>query len=632
MLEKGVHPSRRERRASARKRSKEIAKGAASGAALTLGVALAAAPPAQAAVFNVTNLNDNGAGSLRQAIEDANAAAGADTITFQAGLTGTITLTTGQLSITDSVDVQGPGAAAITVSANKASRVFYLYNGSALLDVTISGLTVTGGSAALGGGIADFGENLVLDGVTITGNEASSDGGGLWADDVTAGTFSLTIRDSEISGNTAGNGGGGIYVDDPGPVLLQNTVVSGNNAAQSGGGIAFNAPYSDTTIENSTISGNTAGVWGGGIYFYDTNGGFHSIRGTTVAGNTAGQGGGLFFYNLGDPMVIENSTISGNQAIGGDETDGLGGGVYLYSLYGGSLAIRHSTIAGNSAADGGGGLFTLSGPFDVEHTIVADNTAPADPDLATSGDGSFNLAFSLVETAGAANFNDNGGNIFGQDPQLGPLQNNGGPTATHLPAATSPAVDAGDATFAPPPPADQRGLPRLAGSRIDIGAVERQVNAGTVQLLVSAASVNESAGTITITVTRTGGSEGAVSVSYLTVNGTAVTPGDYLAAMGTLNWADGDTAPKTFQVTIVNDGTQEPSESFFVTIFNSQGGATLGSPVTEEVTILDDDAGGIDPTEIPTLGDYGKILLAALFGLGGVRLLRKKKQAEEPIL
>ncbi|HKV09298.1 MAG TPA: IPTL-CTERM sorting domain-containing protein [Thermoanaerobaculia bacterium] len=624
MQESGFRPSRRERRAAARKRSREIAKGAASGAALTLGVALAAGQPAQAAVFNVTNLNDNGAGSLRQAIEDANGAAGADTITFQTGLTGTITLTTGQLEITDSVDVQGPGAAALTVSGNKSSRVFYLYNGSAALDVTISGLTITGGTAGVGGGIADFGENLVLDGVTVTGNAASADGGGLWADGQAGNTLTLTIRNSEISGNTADLDGAGVYVGTPGgPVLIQNTVISGNDALGDGGGIFFYAPYTDTTIENSTISGNTA-FTGGGIFLYDTDGGLHTIRGTTISGNTAEVGGGLFVYQLDDPLIIENSTISGNQATGG-EGPGRGGGVYLYSLYGGSLSIRHSTVAGNSATDAGGGLFTLAGPFMVEHTIVGDNTANADPDLATADNGSFDVSFSLIETPGTAVFNDNGGNVLNQDPQLGPLQNNGGPTETHLPAATSPAVNAGDASFSPPPPTDQRGFARLSGGRIDIGAVERQVNAGTVQFLVSSASVNESAGTITITVTRTGGSEGAVSVSYLTINGTAVTPGDYAAVAGTLNWADGDAAPKTFQVTIVNDGVQEPTESFSVTIFNPQGGAALGSPTTEVVTILDDDTVAIDPAEIPTLGDFGKILLAALFGLGGVRLLRRKE-------
>jgi hypothetical protein len=622
MQENGVRPSRRERRALERKRRKGVAQGV-----LTLGVALAAGQTAQAAVFNVSNLNDNGAGSLRQAILDANAAAGADTITFQAGLAGTITLTTGALGIRDSLDLQGPGDAALTVSANDASGVFYLYNASEILDVTISGLTITGGSTDVGGGIADYGENLVLDGVTITENRASFLGGGLWADGKEGNTLTLTIRNSEISGNLAVDGGG-IYIGRPGgPVLIQNTRISGNETGSgSGGGIFFYAPQTDTTIESSTISGNTVGGLGGGIFFEDTDGGVHTIRGTTISGNSAGQGGGLFLYSLDDPMIIENSTISGNQALGGGETDGQGGGIYLYSLYGeGSLTVRHSTVAGNSATGTGGGLFTQTGPVNVEHTIVGDNTAPANPDLATAVDGVFDVSFSLIENPGTATFNDNGGNVLNQDPQLGPLQNNGGTTETHLPADTSPAVNAGDATFSPPPPTDQRGLARVSGGRIDIGAVEVQDQAGTIQLLLSAASVNESAGTITITATRTGGSDGAVSVSFVTVDGTAMAPGDFAAAAGTFNWADGDAAPKTTQVTIVNDALDEPDETFNVTISNPQGGAVLGSPAAEVVTILDDDVAALDPTEIPTLGDYGKLLFAALFGLGGLRLLRRKE-------
>lgn len=615
MQENGTHRSRRQRRAERRKR-KGMAT-AASGAALTLGVALAAGPPAQAATFNVSNLDDAGPGSLRQAIENANAAAGADAVVFQAGLSGTIALSSGQLEITDSVDIQGPGAAALSISAGNASRVFYLYNASALLDVTISGLTVTGGSAGVGAGIADFGENLVLEGVTITGNAAAGDGGGLWAN---GSAMSLTLRDSNVTGNTAGSDGGGIYIEDlGGPLLIQNTVISGNDAGGEGGGIYLYGPDGDTTIEGSTISGNTAGGLGGGIYLYDTDGGTHTLRGTTVSGNSATRGGGLFLYGPDHPVVIENSTISGNQA-----TAGNGGGVYLYSLYG-SFTIRHSTVAGNSATGTGGGLFTRTGPLAVEHTIVGNNTAAANPDLGTAADGSFALAFSLVETPGTANLGDNGGNVFNQDPQLGPLQDNGGPARTHLPAATSPAVNAGNPAFAPPPSTDQRGFPRVAGGRIDIGAVE--IGAGTVQLLVSAASVGENAGTITITATRAGGASGAVSVSFATSNGPAVAPGDYLAAMGTFNWADGDTAPKTFQVTIVDDAAPEPGETFSVTLSNPQGGAVLGSPATEVVTIVDDDTAGA-PLEIPTLGDYGKILFAALFGLGGLLRLRRKSDGE----
>ena len=590
--------------------------------ALTLGTALAAVPSAHAATFTVSNLNDSGPGSLRQAIEDANAAAGADVIDFQAGLTGTIALTTGQLEVSDSVDIQGPGAASLAVSGNGASRVFYLYNGSALIDVTISGLTITGGNAGDGGGIIDWGENLVLDSVAITGNTAAgegADGGGLWADDSNDDGMSLTIRDSTVSGNSAEGEGGGIYLySTGGPVLIQNTVISGNDAGGSGGGIYFYDINGDTTIEDSTISGNSAGGQGGGVYFYDTDGGTHTIRRTTISGNDAVAGGGLFVYGADDPFVIENSTISGNQATGDD-----GGGIFLYALYGGSFEIRHTTIAGNSASGIGGGVFTQSGPVIVDHSIVGDNTAAAQNDLGTAGDGSFDVSFSLVESPGAANITDNGGNVFNQDPQLGPLQNNGGPTQTQRPSPTSPAVNAGDPAFAPPPSTDQRGSARQIGI-IDMGAVE--LAPGTIQLTFNATSVGEAAGTLTVTATRTGGSDGPVSVSINTADGTATAPADYTAVAGLLSWADGDAAPKSLNVTIVNDLLDEPDETFTVTISGPTGGAVLGSPATAVITILDDDSPAA-VVEIPTVGDVGRLLLTALMTLSGVWLLRRKRSA-----
>jgi parallel beta-helix repeat protein len=554
--------------------------GRSAGAALTLGAALAGGHTAQAATFTVTNLNDAGAGSLRQAILDANTAAGADTITFQAGLVGAIPLDTGQLAITDSVEITGPGPGLIIVDGNSSSRVFYLYNGSAVLDVTISGLTISGGRDTIGAGIVNFDENLTLDNVTISGNLSSGDGAGLWADGF---NMNLTIRNSTISGNTSGDDGGGIYVEDTGgPLLIQNTVITGNNAAGSGGGIYFYDPDNDTTIENSTISGNTSGDLGGGIYLYDTDGGSHTIRGTTISGNSAGNGGGLFLYGPDNPFIIENSTISGNQATAGD-----GGGVFLYNFYN-DFNIRHTTIAGNSATGAGGGIHANSSPVVVNNTIVADNTAAGtNNDLSTAIDGSFDLSFSLIESPGTASFTDNGGSLLNQDPQLGALADNGGTTQTHLPAGASPAVNAGDPAFAPPPATDQRGLARVAGGRLDMGAVE--VNGGTIQFSAATYSVNEAGPTATITATRAGGSDGAVSVDYATSDGTATQPADYASAAGTLNWATQDAANKTFDVTIVNDPNGEPNETVNLTLSNPQGGATLGATNPTELTIVDND-------------------------------------------
>jgi hypothetical protein len=81
--------------------------------------------------------------------------------------------------------------------------------------------------------------------------------------------------------------------------------------------------------------------------------------------------------------------------------------------------------------------------------------------------------------------------------------------------------------------------------------------------------------TVTVQVSRTGGSSGAVGVSYATASGTATSGADFTAANGTLNWADGDSATKSFTVPITNDTTEEQAESFTATLSNATGGATI---------------------------------------------------------
>src|SRR5688500_13415346 len=147
-------------------------------------------------------------------------------------------------------------------------------------------------------------------------------------------------------------------------------------------------------------------------------------------------------------------------------------------------------------------------------------------------------------------------------------------------ATTSPAVNAGAPSFTPPT-IDQRGFTRPIGV-VDIGAVE--LNPGT--LAISAPeSVTEDAGFVTITVNRTGGSDGAASVNYATSSGTATSGADFTATSGMLNWADGDAAPKSFNVPITDDLIFEGSEQFTVTLAGATG-AALGAD-TANIIITD---------------------------------------------
>jgi CSLREA domain-containing protein len=235
------------------KTEQRAAKGRALGflvAALMAACVLLTAGPAHASTFTVNSVGDTGDlipgnGScytgnivgrlvpectLRAAIEEANANGEADKITFSSALSGTITLTLGQLQIdddtpaTDDLIIEGPGARKITVSGNNADRVFQI---SSSAHVTISGLTISGGDVT--GGIG-------------------GEGGGIYNE----GT--LTLSDSTVSGNTALSGGG--IVKEAGTVRLRNTIVARNTATTN--------PDSDGTFtsQGNNLIGNTTGSSG----------------------------------------------------------------------------------------------------------------------------------------------------------------------------------------------------------------------------------------------------------------------------------------------------------------------------------------------------------------------------------
>jgi hypothetical protein len=341
-------------------------------------------------IIVVTNTDDSGPGSLRDALAIAN---DGDTIDAT-GVSGTILLTSGELQIsTPGVTIKGPGAGTLAVNGNATFRVFENF----AQDVTISDVTITNGVSGVGGGIHNV-------------------GGGVCC-------ATLTVTNSTISGNSANQGGGILNSE---VLTVSNSTISGNSANQGGGIFNVNSgPRSAyVTISNSTLSGNLSDVDGGGV------------------------------YNSGDQTIFRRAVLS----------------------------IENSTISGNSATGRGGGIANEGPVQGVAKVELASTILNA----GNSGENIFNtstvtsLGYNLSSDDGGGLLTGNGDQI-NTNPMLGPLQDNGGPTSTHELLPGSPAIDAGDPNFTPPPLFDQRGPDfwRVRNDRIDIGSFEVQVGSAT---------------------------------------------------------------------------------------------------------------------------------------------------------
>ena len=379
---------REQRRAERRRRAGSVGRKVVLGTAGILGAGAIAAGSAEAADFPVSNLSDAGAGSLRDALVGANAAAGADTVSFAAGLSGRIELAT-TLPITDSVSVNGPGAGVITVDGNQNDTVFTVGNLAAPdQPVTISGLKVVGGDGVNGGGITSFpnGGNaaeLTVADALISGNHATGDGGGIYTDE-----GSLTVRNSTISHNDVGDGtgtdyGGGIHVrdtdgDQPVEVLITDSRFSRNVAFGDGGAAYFRNVDNDTVIQRTTVDGNTSGEDGGGMVFSNGDGTSNTvlIDSSTFSNNTAEDGAGaIWLLDVSEANVITDSTFTGNFA------GTYGGGIYDDTDV--PTTIRNTTVTGNEAVDLGGGVYANNGPkvVTISSSIISGNVAGTGNDI-----------------------------------------------------------------------------------------------------------------------------------------------------------------------------------------------------------------------------------------------------------
>jgi len=423
--------------------------GAGTFVTLSTGPAMAAGPGCSGATIEVTTNTD---AALRAAFTTANGLAGPQTICIDSGL-GPITLGGTELvynaATTPALTLQGNG---VTISGANTSRIL-----NVAAPLILDGVNVTDGSSPTGFGGAVFaGGTITMIDSTVSGNTTSSAGGvgGVFA------AGSATLTNSAITGNTATatSSYGGLFAN--GSATLTNSSIS-DNTGTGHGGIFANG---NVTLTNSAVSSNTAsGSAGDGGMFVNGN---VTLTASTVSGNTAADHGGIF---ANGNVTVTNSTISGNSA-----TASLAGGGGVYAA--GSVNLTYATVVGN-AADGGAnldatGVLTSFGSVLTEplsggaNCIVGSTVSQGfnfsdDPDTTTSC-----LLNGATDLVGAAN-----------DPGLGPLGNNGGPTATRLPATTSPLIDAIPAASCQDGGAsgittDQRGLPRPAMVGCDIGSVE----------------------------------------------------------------------------------------------------------------------------------------------------------------
>ena len=399
--------------------------------------------------------------TLREAIN----VPGSTEISFAPGLNGTITLARpgaagGPLVIEKTLAITGPSGGIVIQrrSTDPAFRILRTGTGDTvkLTNLTLrngktgqtgggiinfgrlalTNCTVAGNSATLGGGGIDNHGRLVLTNSRVTNNSAFRDGGGL------SNQGNLTLVNSLVTGNSASAGGGisnqkaarlaltkstiagnsapfggGIY--NRGTFTLANSLVTGNSASDAGrglgagGGGIYNRgdPFADVVgqITNSTVARNSTTKEGGGIA--NVQGGRLTIIKSTIAGNSAQEGGGIFQREIA--RVGGGVVTLTNSTVSGNSAS-VGGGIWHFSEVGGQIILTNSTVARNSATQAGGGIdqSLFDGLLVLTNSLVAQNSAPTGPDVNNPGFDAV-ARFSLIGNGSSSNITNTNGNQVG---------------------------------------------------------------------------------------------------------------------------------------------------------------------------------------------------------------------------
>ncbi|WP_172991962.1 choice-of-anchor Q domain-containing protein [Lacipirellula parvula] len=416
-------------------------------------------------------------GSLRWAVNQANATAAADVILFSddvfEGGTAQINLNLGQLNITQPVSILGPGAGKLTVSADADSRIFNLNIGTdqQVRNVTISGMTLQGGN--------------------ITGDDAAARGGAIFSREA------LTLTEVIFSNNRASQGGGAVYAQF-GSLTVDRSLFQNNSGGGIGGGGILNASGDDnsqpfTTISNSTFYANRAPAGGANVGFGGgvlNRNGRMEISQSTFFDNSSGSGFGEGVASWGNPLPEEEGADPPPETV--------------------KTLMTHTVV------------FREGSESDVAVVGESDDDPPLP--LLNSFE---NQGYNLIGALGDQIEGGDGDLAPGTDPQLKDLDDYGGSIPVMLPNndpedpdfdGISPLIDAGN----PERTAGQAGLyeqrgrhftriyskPEIEEPIIDIGAAEVQAVVFFVDSLVDESDVQYSGTTDRLTKVIDGNLEG----------------------------------------------------------------------------------------------------------------------------
>lgn len=531
-------------------------------------------------------------------------------------------------------------------AANEGGGIYNM-NGNSFIDIINT--TIENNQAASGGGIRNFNAATInMTNSSMTGNQTTAFGGRGGAIFNGGSTATFNIESSQILNNFAivGSGDGGAIYNDEGVVNINGSTISGNQASSDGGGI-YNSNSNGShivTITNSTISDNQATTRGGGIFnftgagFSTVNvinslisnnraqhgGGFYNhgdvgaqlnIRETTISLNVSslGEGGGI--YNQLGTVELQRSTVSSNRAESNSASGGGGGG--LFATSNGVISIYNSTFSGNYTSRNGGALNISQNSMTVRNTTIAYNSADTDGGgMRNFGTTTFDNVIIAYNTAGRNDgncfFTDPVGanNIqtdddtcgFGSftDPLLAPLGNYGGLTETHPLLPLSPALDTGDNTIcasAPVGNVDQRSVVRPINVTCDIGSFEGGAILPTLSFVLAESSVAENPASthlVDVILDNTGGNQaigGGLVVAHFSTTGTAALDNDYSAfplfiPFGPI--AIGATQTLQISIPILDDLDPEYPETIILDL--TVAGSTFAGAITQHiVTIISDE-------------------------------------------